>query len=73
MQTCIVHLTRNSLRFGTGQDRLDARPARYLPGQGSRAGRRLAEFEASAFEPSGGGAWSEVAPLFNYIRLTSAA
>jgi putative transposase len=75
VQTCIVHLIRNSLRFVAWQDRKILMPSLrtvYQAESAQRAEQRLAEFEAlwaskyPAIAPAWRRAWNEVIPLFAY-------
>ena len=75
VQTCIVHLIRNSLSFVSWQDRkrlLPALRAIYRAETAEVAELRLADFEAEwgkkypAIGPAWRRAWNEVVPFFAY-------
>ena len=75
VQTCIVHLIRNSLRFVAWQDRKKLMPglrAIYQAENAERAEQHLAAFEAAwggkypAIAPARRRAWNEGIPLFAY-------
>ena len=70
MQTCIVHLIRNSLSFVSWQDRKRLVPALRAIYRAEVAELRLADFEAEwgkkypAIAPAWRRVWNEVVPFF---------
>ena len=75
VQTCIVHLIRNSLAFVSWKDRKKVMPdlkAIYRAETAEAAGARLDEFEASwgarypAVTPARRRAWEHVVPMFAF-------
>ena len=72
VQTCIVHLIRNSLSFVSWQDRKRLVPALRAIYRAETAELRLADFEAEwgkkypAIAPAWRRVWNEVVPFFAY-------
>lgn len=82
VQTCIVHLIRNSLAFVSWQDRKRLMPslrAIYRAETAEAAELRLGDFEAEwgkkypAIGPSWRRAWNEVVPFFAYLKRARSA